>query len=344
MEIYSLVNSITIDKPSLFELLSLESLQSLLKPALLNCSSALVQRYPRSFLFLHLHFDSIYTLLHALVEIYHLHEWKSSFCEHFYGLKRTRNIYTPLSRSQFLKSILVLVLVPAIQDYFKQLYTRFNTVFTHFSIDKHASVYQKISLFTKLIFVKLYPVIQTIDTLVRFVYYARYLHNHSLYYSPLQQFTQTVLSRLVMNDYKDYQDLQFSAKQKRMLKLKTGSIKDIVLIYTKIIGSNALEFLKTALPLALLVYQFADGWYSSDAYKKLKIEPIPKPPEPFDVPLDFKPEICHICKKNIVNPTMIYTGFVFCYPCIHEHVLALGTCPITSKNVALDSLRRLFDL
>ena len=174
MEIYSLVNSITIDKPSLFELLSLESLQSLLKPALLNCSSALVQRYPRSFLFIHLHFDSFYALLHALVEIYHLNEWKASFCEHFYGLKRSRDITTPLSKSQFIKSLIVLVLVPWCQSSLNDLYNKYNTVFTNNSF-KDKSILQKLKLIIKILFVKLYPIVSTTDTLIKFIYYFRYI-------------------------------------------------------------------------------------------------------------------------------------------------------------------------
>jgi hypothetical protein len=88
-------------QPTLFELFAIDQLQSLLPTALSYSWSLLTLRFPRLFLILRPRFlrnrqrlqelldNSVYYGLQVLVEYYYLKRWHASFCEHFYGLKRT---------------------------------------------------------------------------------------------------------------------------------------------------------------------------------------------------------------------------------------------------------------
>ncbi len=63
--------------PSVFELLSLETLGGLLRPAALYALSVTAQRSPsRLLLCLHRSFDLTFTALHALIELYYLRTWR----------------------------------------------------------------------------------------------------------------------------------------------------------------------------------------------------------------------------------------------------------------------------
>ena len=88
-------------QPTLFELFAIDQLQSLLPTALSYSWSLLTFRFPRLFLILRprllRHHQRIQSLLdygtfyglQVLVDYYYLKRWHASFCEHFYGLKRT---------------------------------------------------------------------------------------------------------------------------------------------------------------------------------------------------------------------------------------------------------------
>jgi hypothetical protein len=132
MELYSHLNSIVIDKPSLFEHLAVDSLHALLKPALQQALFVFTQRYPRSLLWIYSKFDTLYFILHLIVESYYLSEWGASFAEHFYGLKRSvskpwRSIAREkLDRFVLLKSLIGLCILPHLQSELDRLHEKWN--------------------------------------------------------------------------------------------------------------------------------------------------------------------------------------------------------------------------
>lgn len=77
-ELYATLGSLSPESPpSLFELLSLDSLGALLRPAALYVLSTVAETYPsRLLLRLHSAFDPTYSALHALVELYYLRTWR----------------------------------------------------------------------------------------------------------------------------------------------------------------------------------------------------------------------------------------------------------------------------
>ena len=65
--------------------------------------------------------------------------------------------------------------------------------------------------------------------------------------------------------------------------------------------------------------------------------------------LPVDPRCCALCRRVRTNPAALTcSGYVFCYPCVHEHVAARssfaaeGCCPVTGQPANLASIRRLF--
>ena len=75
-------------KPSLFELLSEQQLNSLLPPTLRHLLTVATQRYPRYLLRVLNSYDELYALLMLLVERHYLRTRGGSFTEHFYEIGR----------------------------------------------------------------------------------------------------------------------------------------------------------------------------------------------------------------------------------------------------------------
>lgn len=74
--------------------------------------------------------------------------------------------------------------------------------------------------------------------------------------------------------------------------------------------------------------------------------PPPRPAEPSQrgiaLPLDKK--LCPICEDNRTNPAALScSGFVFCYPCIHNYVTENSCCPITMLPANLEQIRKIFE-
>lgn len=115
------------------------------------------------------------------------------------------------------------------------------------------------------------------------------------------------------------------------------------------IGGMVIDFSKYLLPLAVFFFKFLEWWYAdSNKGAVTTQEPLPPPPEPpkvivGGVTLPEDRTLCPICNKPRVNPTMLPSGFVFCYTCIHPYVQEHGCCPITRMPTQIERLRRVFD-
>merc|ERR1712194_590616 len=51
--------------------------------------------------------------------------------------------------------------------------------------------------------------------------------------------------------------------------------------------------------------------------------------------------LCHLCGKEIQNPSQSRGGFIFCYTCLHNYVRQYGKCPITKWKMDTNAVRRL---
>ncbi|KAK7203025.1 Pex12 amino terminal region-domain-containing protein [Myxozyma melibiosi] len=88
----STLNPLLLDpsRPTLFELVSASQLSDLLSPTVRYILASLASRHPRYLLRLVLHFDELYALLSAAIELRCLKLSNASFTESFYDLARRR--------------------------------------------------------------------------------------------------------------------------------------------------------------------------------------------------------------------------------------------------------------
>ncbi|CAG8823898.1 22266_t:CDS:2, partial [Racocetra persica] len=66
-------------------------------------------------------------------------------------------------------------------------------------------------------------------------------------------------------------------------------------------------------------------------------------PDPRGIPLPESPNICPLCVSQLMNPTAIPSGYVFCYTCIFHYVEEFNRCPITLIKIGTDELRKVYN-
>lgn len=87
-----------------------------------------------------------------------------------------------------------------------------------------------------------------------------------------------------------------------------------------------------------------------DFGKVLPSAPLPLPPAPpsatphprgCGVPADAR--LCPLCRRSISNPAAaVRSGYVYCYPCLVDHVRRERTCPVTCLPMGEEGVRRLY--
>ena len=112
-----------------------------------------------------------------------------------------------------------------------------------------------------------------------------------------------------------------------------------------------LESLRLLLPTAIFFVKFLEWWYSPGSpARSFSASPkglaIPPPrmllPHPRGIAFDKSAYgICPICKKSIVNASVLPSGYVFCYRCAYEHVERHKGCPITLLPAKTWQLRKI---
>ncbi|KAI9197450.1 Pex12 amino terminal region-domain-containing protein [Polychytrium aggregatum] len=333
------------DKPTFFELVANDKLAELFKPALNYILSNYAQRYPRYLIHLANRFDEAYALLMLWVEWYYLTTWGGSFSENFYGLRRTgtrsgADSAERLSRRQKWISLLSLILVP----YLKSKMDLYAEAAAAEAENPRPGV-QRTNAQTwkakvKKAAVAVYPYLGSGTSLLAFVYQILYLYGKTEFYSPWMHLAGLKYRRLNANDYKNHES------QTRPPTRSTTSLG-----IARAAVTQGLDFLKVALPACILVYRFLGWWYSDanlarrqdgqDAVIPPPPEPIPRHDQGIRMPAD--PNICGLCLDTRTNPSMLFTGYVFCYPCLHRYVDEYGRCPVTWAKVGgVEAIRKVY--
>ena len=111
-----------------------------------------------------------------------------------------------------------------------------------------------------------------------------------------------------------------------------------------------LDSLKVLLPLSIFFVKFLEWWYSPSsparALSSAPSGPTVPPPQillPHADGLSVDPTKfgqCPICDQPITNATLLPSGYVFCFRCIHPVVESSGTCPVTLQPVSIWQLRK----
>jgi hypothetical protein len=154
------------------------------------------------------------------------------------------------------------------------------------------------------------------------------------YVKALHHVAHLVFSVLYMFDYTHYPSPSFYWL-KIQLERSTPSLQPP----SQGVLGKMLDGLQVVLPTALFFYSFMEWWYTSDYYKRLGARPIPPAPRPSK---SLHVGKCPLCTHDVTNPACLYTGYVFCYPCIYKHVQTTGKCPVTGTDIVLADIRKVY--
>ncbi|KAJ2723548.1 ubiquitin-protein ligase peroxin 12 [Coemansia sp. Benny D115] len=347
-------------KPSVFELVAQQKMTDLLEPALRHITSFYAHRYPRYLVRLLNWHEEAYAAVMLLVEKYYLRNYGGSFTEHFYGLKRTRQAKIRgsdgLTRGDQWRSLIVLVVVPVLKSRLDQWYERISggeaarLLGSAFRQQEEQGQGQEqrqgqpVEAWARRWMRKVYPLATFAGHMAQALYQLAYMFDRTSYSSPWLHLLGLRLRRLSAADYR--------AMDARPATTGLGApsngswLRATRNLVARLLGGG-LGMLRVALPLAIFFYRFLEWWYRSDLHKRVEQQPLPPPPSPIKphadgVPLPEDQSLCPLCLKQRTNPAMAASGYVFCYPCIHRHVDAEGTCPVTLIKTTPADIRKLY--
>lgn len=244
-----------------------------------------------------------------------------------------------LSRSEHLRSLLFLVIMPYIKEKCDQAYEKMLS--DPQSISRSQSESLKIRLCR--VYLATYPVIHMMWRGTLLAYQLAYVFGKSLHHSPFLRLAGLLLLNLTPNDLEAFSQKSDAVTLMQLLKEKR--LKKLLLsLAVKSISSISL-FLSTGLSIGIFFLQFLDWWYARD-HDAMSLLALPKPDCPKQRIVSNLPKvvsICPLCNKVRTNDTVLaVTGYVFCYPCIFRYVKEKGCCPVTGYPVVADHLVRLF--
>lgn len=379
MEYYSSLDASQLDseRPTLFELISANQLESLLSPSLRYILVHYASKYPRYLLQLNNNFDELNLLLRSFIEWYFLTYWQGTFTENFYGLKRVSQ--TPLSQGEYNSSRLT-QLVPSMIEERRKL-SKLQKLVSLFEVTGVSFVSEKLNYcyevwYTKYVtnqlntsdtlttqenvkikikrkFVEIYPYLQSAYRAANFITTLLYLSGSSKSPTLLTYLFKINFSRLNQYDYSKNEPKQPLNDSKKPNRIHPPTAIEYIL---RLLSNNvtkpswkAIKFvLGTFFPVAIFTLKFLEWWNNSDFSSKLSKNlgnvldfTLPPPSSLTSALRSHKNEekkgsgteikqqkkkqyksgkVCPLCKKELTNPAIIETGYVFDYTCIYNYL------------------------
>lgn len=270
-------------KPSLFEILSEQQLNSLLPPTLRYLLTVLTQRYPRYLLRALNSFDELYALVMLIVERHYLRSRGGSFTEHFYGLKREKALAAEIPRaSTAAASIVRETLKLGSADVWKNLAVIVGVPYLKRKLDEsheieaprallganytrmpaNPTVKQRVLHYYKWFIRNIYPSVHAGYCFAVLAFNLAYLFDGTKYHSPLMWLIGTRVRRMNGADYKALEELD---KPKPGLPPAAG----LSMFHPRTLGPRILGSLSMALPMSIFALKFLEWWYASDFAKQL---------------------------------------------------------------------------
>lgn len=324
------------DQPSILEVLAQENLMSIIRPAFKHACRVLGGKFPERLAWLYQYSDEAYLVLDLLVQHYYLHHYCSSFAENFYSMKRVSTVSndkptSKLEKKVIKKSLLFLVLVPYLKAKIDEQFEKWR--------EKSADglLREKVSYVAKFLrlFVIVYPYIHMSYEGTMLYYNLAYAIHKSRVHSPFLHFSGIELRSLTMQDI-----LQQSQSEKA--RPPNMNWRQYCQWLLQLALSSVAAGISTGLTVAVFFLQFLEWWYTSDT--KSTFTAFPTPPPPKNVyKTNFPHSVCPVCGNKRTNDTALSSsGFVFCYPCIHNYVKEHGCCPVTGLPSNFHNLVKLY--
>ncbi|KAI1336293.1 Pex12 amino terminal region-domain-containing protein [Xylariaceae sp. FL0016] len=271
-------------KPSLFELLSEQQLNSLLPPTLRYLLTVATHRYPRYLLRALNSFDELYALAMLLVERHYLRTRGGSFTEHFYGLKRERGLAAEVPRAaagspalvrealklrtgDVWRNLAVMVAVPYLKrklDESHEVEAPRALLGAHYTrMPANPTARERILHYYKWFIRNVYPSVHAAYYFSIIAFNLAYLFDNTKYHSPLMWLIGTRVRRM---NAADFQALEALGKPKAVAGGPPGSTS---IFNPRTMGPRLLGSLSVLLPTSIFALKFLEWWYASDFAKQL---------------------------------------------------------------------------
>ncbi|KAI1177443.1 Pex12 amino terminal region-domain-containing protein [Nemania sp. FL0916] len=269
-------------KPSLFELLSEQQLNSLLPPTLRYLLTVATQRYPRYLLRALNSFDELYALAMLVVERYYLRTRGGSFTEHFYGLKREKALHAEIPRAaattpvvvretlrlgngDVWKNLAVMVAVPYLKRKLDESHeieaprALLGTFYTR--MPSNPTVRQRLMHYYKWFIRRIYPSVHAAYYFAIIAFNLAYLFDNTKYHNPFMWLISTRIRRMNKADFDAINALGKPTPGKPPAPTS--------LLNPRTLGPKLLGSLSILLPTSIFALKFLEWWYASDFAKQL---------------------------------------------------------------------------
>uniref|UniRef100_F1LB52 Peroxisome assembly protein 12 n=1 Tax=Ascaris suum TaxID=6253 RepID=F1LB52_ASCSU len=306
--------SSSCQQPSIFDILSQESLMSSLKPAIGHVVKYLSTIHPQRFSTANKWYDELYAIFDLVLENHYLKRYGASFAENFYSIKRiaysTGSI--PSQGLPRIKSLLVLVLWPYLKDKLDNLYERISFYLHLLPLRRDEPLRLRIAR----LFHSAYPWLKWMFNAWTFMLQFAYLLSQCSIHSPLLYLAGVRLERLSPEDIAKFDEVPRHLRPSGVINRLWRSFVAMPGIIRRMLG------------YMLLFVQFVDFFYNSDlgAQHRLmlarSVSSVPAPPHNHlretSVML-LETDKCPICLRHRHNDTVLsVSGYVFCYGCISD--------------------------
>lgn len=270
------------NKPSLFEVLSEQQLNSLLPPTLRYLLTVATHRHPRYLLRILNSFDELYAASMLIVERHYLRTRGGSFTENFYGLKREKalrgeipraSMSAPhlvretlkLSTADVWRNLAVIVGVPYLKRKLDESYevnaprALLGAAYTR--MPDNPTVKDRLLHYYRWFLRNVYPSVNAAYYFAILAFNLGYLFDRTKYHNPLMWLIGTRLRRMTMADHQAIEALA---------EAKPGNRPGAKSIFSpSALGSKALSSLALLLPMSIFALKFLEWWYQSDFAKQL---------------------------------------------------------------------------
>ncbi|WKY15418.1 hypothetical protein Q1695_000694 [Nippostrongylus brasiliensis] len=323
------------DQPSIFDIISQESLMTSLKPAMGHLVKFLAMVYSQRFQTAHRYYDELYCLFDLLLQNQYLKKYGASFSENFYGMKRIFRSTgkSPTEFSARIRSLMLLVLWPYIRDKFEKWHTEWSDRLRYTSA---ASKDLRVRLGR--IFVRLWPWVKRLLTIATTILQLGYILNRTTVHSPFLLLAGVRLEKLTAEDIEAFDKIPMHLQSAGLINRLWRFFLSLPGVFSRLFGYG------------LFFVQFIDFVYNSDLGSQLskKHANVRVPPAPHKLLTESNVQLldtnkCPLCLQRRRNDTALsVSGYVFCYSCIDSHVKSFKTCPVTGLPASTNELIRLY--
>ncbi|XP_058830054.1 peroxisome assembly protein 12-B [Topomyia yanbarensis] len=300
-------------RPSVFEVIAADSLNSTFYPALKRVANFLATIKPNTFGYVLRYYDEAYLVFNCVVQSYYLRNKGGSLSEVFYGLSRISPQTLCFDSNGKQWSLVFLVLIPYLSNKIEQKVQRWkddcenNTLITP----------------EKRLLVQIVPYLKACYESLKLFQYIIYLAGKSHTHSPVLRWLNLSLAYLPEEDepwmFKD---------------ILSGQVK-----FATVLSSVLLRTLE----LSAFFLQFIEWWQNEANMGDLSKLPVPDSPQDNLYSEKYK-NMCPLCLQKWIIPTAVsVSGYVYCYRCIVSHMQKKNECPVTKYPATISDLTRIFD-